>query len=174
MLSVPEAVAVGSFCTLLTSGSNMPGRRPSWTRPTLAARPLIVTVPRPVIGAAVWADFLTVSGLKGYKAMINAYVASTMVPASISGIEFRLMLNGNPLPACALAPGVELNREDPTVFPTVPRPFFLVVNENETFAIQVRNTSIFQRTVLCAAYGWYYDVVDSTVTLGGIEGLRDD
>src|SRR5690606_10965016 len=174
MLAPPEAVALGAFLTSL-QGSNLPIRRPSWTDPSFWSLPLIKTKVRPIAAGATWADFLTVSGEPQYIAVVSHYTVTTVGDPAVAGLEFRLRLNGMPLPldAVQLAPGVEFGKTSPTSYPTIPRELFQPVLQTQELALQVRNPTLVQRMAIGAFWGWYYESLDSEVFTGAEQGMTD-
>ncbi len=174
MLAEHEAVALGVFLTSL-QGSNLPIRRNSQTRPPFWGLPLAVTRVRPIPAGSGWADYVTVSGRPQYIAIVSHYTATTVGDPDVSGLEFRIRLNGNPLPldAVQLTPGIERNKEGPFSYPTIARELFQPVLETQTLALQVRNPTLIQRMAIGALWGWFYDALDSTVFGGPSSDTTD-
>lgn len=164
-----EAVALSGFL-LAWQKSNLPLRRPSWNRPTFWSRTVTQQIARPVPAGTAMADFLSVSGLPGYVAIVDRLVMTAVGPTT--GLEFEVAVNGNRVPATNYPAGVDLNKAGPTTYPTLPRKFYQPVLSTETLTIRVANTGGLQRTVLAGIYGWFYATVDAT-DFGADNGVTD-
>ncbi len=140
--------------------SNVPLRLPSNSAPTFWSNPLTPTKIQPVANGG-WAPFLVLRGLVGFVYRVNGYVATTFGDQSLSGVEFRFVLNGTLAPNMSLANGVDHNKESPTTFPVVPQQTFFLIGENDELVIQVQNTNIFQQLVIAGFFGWQYTTADS-------------
>lgn len=156
-----EAFALGGFFLAL-QGSNVQMRLPSWNDPTFWSRSLTKQLARPIPAGTPMTTFLTIKGLLNYVAIIDQLVMTVVGPTAGTGIRFRVLLDGAPVPATTYPANIDLNKEAPTVYPVIPRPWYLPVLETQTVEIQVENLGGLQRTVLVAAYGWYYSTVDAT------------
>ena len=166
-----EAVALGGFL-LAWQNSNLQVRRPSWNRPTFWSRSLTSQLARPVPAGTPMTDFLSISGLLNYVAVVDQLVMTIVGPMAGSGIRFEIDVNGSPVPATRYPANIELSKKGPTTYPVVPRPWYLPILETQTMNIRVENLGALQRTVLVAAYGWYYSTVDAT-NIGVDNGVTD-
>lgn len=174
MLTTPEAAVVGAVIASL-QGSNLPIREPSWTAPSFWSRPLFKTVFLPVPANSGWVSALTVSGQPGYIAMVSHFTATSVGDILVSGLQFRIRLDGSPLPASAvnIAPGVEISKAGPNEYPLVPRKLFQPVLQGQTLTIEVNNPTGLQRVALASFNGWFFDTVDAS-TLTMAESLNPD
>ncbi len=174
MLTKTEAITIGAFLASL-EGSNLPIRRPSYTEPSFWSRPIFVTRSRPIPANTDWADYLVVTGLKQYIAVVTHYAATSVGDFALSGLEFRYRLDGSilPLGAVDLTPGIERNKTGPMVYPVIPRKLYQPVLETERLVLQVRNPTGIQRVAVGAMYGWYFDSIDSTMFSGAESGIAD-
>lgn len=154
-----EAVALSGFL-LAWQKSNLPLRRPSWNRPTFWSRTVTKQIARPVAAGTAMADFLSVSGLPGYVAVVDR-LTMTAVGAP-TDIQFQVVVNGAPVPATSYPVGIELNKTASTTYPAIPREFYYPVLETETLTVRVANLGALQRTILVGIYGWFYSTVDAT------------
>ncbi len=154
--------------------SNVPLRRPSWTDPTFWSRPLIKTVVIPIEASTSWTTVLTVDGLVNYSARITGYTAAPQGDAALSQVRFRFIYRGRLLDNVSFgANAFEHNRENALLFPTFPQKmFFLCERPGTPLSIQVINDGVFQQTVLCAFYGYYYDN-SNQAEKNDLEGVTD-
>lgn len=158
-----EAVAIAGICKALR-GSNLPSRRPSYSAPSFWARPIYTTNYLPIPPNTGWIDLVTVSGQPQYVAIIRQYVATSLGSLSASGLQFRMLLNGQPLTSVSLLAGVDVNKDGPNSYPIIPRSIFVPVNETQTLKIQVMNPTGFQQIAIGLLAGWFIDSMDSTIT----------
>jgi hypothetical protein len=163
VLEKHEAVALVGIVKMMR-GSNLQVRAPSYTQPSYWSRPLFQTRMRPILANTDWQDFLVVRGRPQYVAIVKQYVATSVGPLDVSGLEFRFLMDGNPLTSVTLTAGVERNKDGPFAYPVVPRDIFLPVNETQTLSLQVKNPTVFQRSAVGQLSGWLIDSMDSTVT----------
>jgi len=166
-----EAFALGGLMIALQR-SNVQMRRPSWNDPTFWSRCLTKQLARPLPAGSPMQTMLTVKGLLNYVAIIDQLTMTVVGPTAGTGIRFQVLLNGGPVPFTNYPSGIELNKDAPTVYPVIPRPWYLPVLETDTIEIQAENLGGLQRTVLVGAYGWYYSTVDATTTAGD-NGITD-
>ena len=166
-----EAFALGGLFLAL-QGSNVQVRRPSWNRPTFWSRSLTKQLARPLPAGSPMQTMLTIKGLANYVAVIDRLVMTVVGPLTGTGIRFQVLLDGGRVPATNYPANVDLNKEGPTTYPVIPRPWYLPVLETQTVEIQVENLGGLQRTVLLGAYGWYYSTVDAT-NVGVDHGVTD-
>ena len=171
MLSAPEAVAVSAFMQALR-GSNLPIRRPSFNQQSFWSRPIFLTKPRPVSANTPWEDFLSISGVPHYIAVITHFVATTVGDSNINGLQYRFLLNGALLSGTQFAAGQELNKVGPNTYPVKYRPIYQPVTEIQTLTLQVQNLTGLQRTAVAALVGWHYETMDGTI-IGTETGLTD-
>jgi hypothetical protein len=158
-----EAVAIAGICKALR-GSNLQVRQPSYIEPAFWSRPLFKTAYTAIPPNTDWTDLVVVQGLKQYVALIKQYVATSYGDIAISGLLFRMLMNGVPITSVNLAPGVEFNKDGPMVYPIIPREIFIPVNETERFSLQVKNPTGAQSIAIGMLSGWFMEAVDSTVT----------
>ncbi len=140
--------------------SNVPLRLPSNSLPTFWSNPLTLTKIQPVPNGG-WSNFLVLRGLIGFVYRMDGYVCTTYGDQTLSGVDFRFVLNGNLAPNMSLATGVDHNKESPVTYPVVPQKTFFLIGENDELVIQVQNTNIFQQLVLAGFFGWQYTTADS-------------
>lgn len=166
-----EAFALGGLLLAL-QGSNVQARRPSWNRPNFWSRSLTHQIARPVPAGTAMTTMLSIKGLLNYVAVVDRLVMTVVGPTAGTGIRFQTLIDGGPVPDTSYPANIELNKEGPIIYPVEPRPWYLPILETQTLEIQVENLGGLQRTVLVAAYGWYYATVDAT-TIGGDNGVTD-
>lgn len=172
MLLPYEALAVGALVKALEYGT-LPIRRPTFTQPSLWSKALTKTFARPLPGNMPWTDVITVAPIVGYQAVIQSFVATTVVGQATSGVNFRLAVNGIPLQDVSIGIAIDLSKGTPTSYPCTFRPLFNFLTDKDTFSIQAENTSVLQRTVLAAVYGWYADALHNSSTFGPDTGIAD-
>ena len=97
-----EAVALGGFL-LAWKNSNLQVRRPSWNRPTFWSRSLTSQLARPVPAGTPMSNFLSISGLLNYVAVVDQLVMTIVGPMTGAGIRFEIDVNGSPVPALVTA-----------------------------------------------------------------------
>ena len=136
--------------------SNVPGRRPSNEMPPFWGRPVTETSILP-LAAGAWTDMLEVRGQQGFLKRLTAYVATTFGDQSISGVEFRFVLNGAFPVNMALADNVDHNKITPSTFPVVWQKTFFYLGEFDRLLIQARNTGVFQQLVCSGLVGWLFE-----------------
>jgi hypothetical protein len=136
--------------------SNLPGRRPSSDQPPFWARPITETLIRP-LAAGGWSNFIEVRGQQGYLKRINGYVATTFGDQTLSGVQFRFILNGGLAVNMALADNVDHNKISPSTFPVVFQKTFFLLGQSDRLIIQARNTGVFQQLVCAALVGWIFE-----------------
>lgn len=166
-----EAFALGGVMLALR-GSNVQMRRPSWNNPNFWSRCLTHQLARPLPSGSPMQTFLEIKGLYNYVAIIDKLVMTVAGATAGSGVRFQILADGSPVPFTNYPSGVELNKDAPTVYPVIPRPWYLPVLEGQTIQIQAENLGPFQRIILVGAYGWYYSTVDATTT-GADNGVTD-
>lgn len=171
MLSAPEAVAFTAFLQSLR-GSNLPIRRPSFNQPAFWSLPIFLTKPRPVPAGTAWVDFLSVSGVPHYIAVITHFVASSVGDSNINGLQWRFLLNGAGLTGTSFAAGQELNKVGPNTYPVKYRSIYQPVTEIQTLTLQVQNLTGLQCMAVAALVGWWYETMSSTI-LRTESGLSD-
>jgi hypothetical protein len=158
-----EAVAIAAACKALR-GSNLQVRAPSYTLPSFWSRPLYKTAYLPVNANTDWQTLVLVAGQPQYVAVVHQYVATSLGSLAVTGLEFRMLMNGQPVTSVSMTPGVELNKDGPNSYPVIPRKIFLPVNETQRLEIQVRNPTGIQRVAIGLLGGWFIDARDSTIT----------
>lgn len=166
-----EAFALGGLLLAL-QGSNVQARRPSWNRPTFWSRSLTQQLARPLPAGSTMTTMLSIRGLKNYIAVVDRIVMTVVGPTAGTGIRFQALLDGGPVPNTNYPANIDLNKEGPTTYPVEPRPWYLPILETQELELQAENLGGLQRTILVAAYGWYYATVDAT-TVGGDNGVTD-
>jgi hypothetical protein len=151
-----EKQAIRDFVDVLPS-VNLPWRRPSFNDPTFWSEPLVATALRPLGGASGWTDVLALTGNLAYSAYVNGYVATTFGDATLSGVEFRLVLNGQLPTGMSIATNAELFKTGPAAFPVIPRDTSFIIRFDDRLQIQARNTNAAPRFIIAAFLGWYFD-----------------
>lgn len=166
-----EAFALGGLLLAL-QGSNVQMRRPSWNRPTFWSRCLAKQIARPVAAGTAMTTLLTVEGLPNYVAVVDRIVMTVVGPTAGTGIRFQALIDGGLVPNTQYPADIELNKEGPTTYPVESRSWYLPVLQTQELELQVENLGGLQRTVLMAAYGWYYATVDAT-SVAADNGVTD-
>ncbi len=158
----------------LLRNSNIPMRLPSWSNPTFWSRPLIETKMLPIEASSSWQDIVSVAGLNNYSGAITGFTATPLGDASLSQVSFRFVYQGKLLSQISLgAPTFENNRQNALLFPTFPQSLYMIVERPDTILkIQALNSGVFQQTVLCAFFGYYYDN-SNQAEKNDLEGLTD-
>lgn len=166
-----EAVALASVLQHVRDAGSMPFRRPSYQQPTFFSLPLnIVRMPLVPPGPG-WTPVLEWAAPKQYISVITSYIATVAESLSAPDCSFRMTLNGTELSAVSVVSGANLFYTGQ--MPLVPRALHLAVNELNVFQLQMRNTTLFPRTAMCAIYGWSYPATEIEFGSGAAEGIND-
>jgi hypothetical protein len=158
-----EAVAFAAICKAMR-GSNLQVRAPSYIQPSFWSRPLYTTNYLAVPAGSGWTTLVAVQGKPQYVAIIRQFVATSLGDVTLTGLEFRFLINGQPTSDIQIQAGVEFNKDGPNSYPIIPRNTFIPVNETQRVEIQVRNPTAMQQIAIGLLSGWFIDSVDSTVT----------
>lgn len=158
-----EVVALAGICKALR-GSNLQVRQPTYIEPSFWSRPIYKTAYMPITPYTDWADLLVLQGTKQYVALIKQYAATSLGDLAVSGLMFRMTLNGSPLNV-SLTAGIDVNKDGPNIYPIIPRTIFVPVNETQRFALQVKNPTANQQIAIGMLGGWFMEAMDSAVTL---------
>ncbi len=153
---VPFRDALSDAIDHALRSSNVPGRRPTHEQPAFWSRPLSPTSIRP-LAAGGWTDMLELKGQQGFFTRVSGYVATTFGDQTISGVQFRFVLNGGLPVNMSLADNVDHNKISPSTFPIVWQKTFFLLGDFDRLLIQARNTGVFQQLVCAGLIGWIFE-----------------
>jgi hypothetical protein len=140
----------------------VPVREPSWNEPPFYSYNLSQTRCRRIAANTGWTEAQSLEGRAQYVAFVNKFALASDVALDGSGMEFRLLLDGQEPQHFDLPPG-EISRETSiTNWPVFKRETHLIVPLFQTLSIQVRNQSASDRYYFTGLFGYYYPDVDAS------------
>jgi hypothetical protein len=175
-MPLPPAIPIAIGATALTLRSGQTGiRRPAWNTAPFYALPLLATRCRRIgMNQPLWSEAVSVEGKSHYVGVVTHFAVAAEVPLEGSGVEFRLMHDGNPMPYVTLPQDAEICRDLANIlWPCFKRPLQQIVAFQSKLTIEVRNISASGHRYYVGLFGYFYPDTDPATYVGERGGRRN-